>query len=461
MLLRDTDGDDRADVRERVLHGIDSADTHHAMNSFVLGPGGALFFQEGTFHHTQVETPWSAARRSVNAGVFRYEPRSQKFDVYIAYGFANPHGHVFDRWGQDFVTDGTGNVNYFAAPFSGHLEYPAKHSRYFPFFPQRTRPCPGTEILSSRHFPDAMQGNYLVANVIGFQGILQYRFQDDGSGFGAVEVEPIVQSSDLNFRPVDLEVGPDGALYFLDWQNPLIGHMQHNLRDPSRDTRHGRVYRVTYAGRPLLEPARLAAAPLERLLAALEEPEDRLRYRAKIELSGRDSGEVLAALERWVDGLDSRHPDHEHRLLEALWVHQLHNVVNEKLLDRLLRSSEPRARAAATRVLCYWRDRVKQPLERLARQAEDEHPRVRLEAVRACSFFTEARAAEVALLSLKHPSDKFLDYALGETMRGLEAYWKPALAAGQPFAAGNPAGAEFEDVVAHRVADRMDIEGAG
>ena len=74
MFLKDTDGDDVADYRERIVHGIDSADTHHAMNSFVLDPGGALYFQEGVFHHTQVETLWGP-QRLANAGVFRYEPR--------------------------------------------------------------------------------------------------------------------------------------------------------------------------------------------------------------------------------------------------------------------------------------------------------------------------------------------------------------------------------------------------
>ena len=64
--------------------------------------------------------------------------------------------------------------------------------------------------------------------------------------------EPL-SSTDEKFRPVDIKIGPDGAIYFIDWQNPIIGHMQHNLRDPSRDRTHGRVYRVTYEGRPLLE----------------------------------------------------------------------------------------------------------------------------------------------------------------------------------------------------------------
>ncbi len=110
MFLKDTDGDDKADVRERVLSGLDSADTHHTSNSFQLDPGGALYFQEGTFHQTQVETPYGPPVRCSNAGVFRYEPKSQKFEVYVSYGFANPHGHAFDRWGQDIVVDGTGSV---------------------------------------------------------------------------------------------------------------------------------------------------------------------------------------------------------------------------------------------------------------------------------------------------------------------------------------------------------------
>ncbi|MCA9055364.1 MAG: dehydrogenase, partial [Planctomycetaceae bacterium] len=292
--LKDTDGDDVADIRERVLHGLDSADTHHASNSFTLDPGGALYFQEGTFHHTQVETPYGAPTRSANAACFRYEPRTSKFDVYVAYGFANPHGHVFDRWGQDFLTDGTGAVNYFATAFSGRMDFPKKHARMDPFFKQRTRPCPATEILSSRHFPEELAESYLIANVIGFQGIMNYRMIEKDSGFEAEEMEPIVFSSDPNFRPVDLEIAPDGSLYFTDWQNPIIGHMQHNLRDPSRDKTHGRVYRVTAKDRKLLTPKKIAGEPIPALLDLLKEPENRVRYRARIELSGRDSDEVIA-----------------------------------------------------------------------------------------------------------------------------------------------------------------------
>ena len=84
-------------------------------------------------------------------------------------------------------------------------------------------------------------------------------------------------------------------------------------------------------------------------------------------------------------------------MMEALWLHQYHNVVDVDLLKRMLGSPDFHARAAATRVLCYWRDRVPDALELLKKQAADEHPRVRLEAVRAASFFTVPEAIEVLL----------------------------------------------------------------
>ncbi len=420
LFLKDTDGDGKADVRTKVINGIDSADTHHAANSFVLDPGGALYFQEGTFHHTQVESPWGPTTRNTNAGVFRFEPRTAKFETYVNFGFANPHGHVFDRWGQDIVVDGTGAVPYHGTLFSGQTDYPQRHSRPPTVYKQKSRPCPGMEILSSNHFPPENQGNLLVGDVINFQGILQYKLKDKGASLEGIEVEPIVQSRDPNFRPSDLRVGPDGAIYFLDWHNPIIGHMQHNLRDPNRDRAHGRIFRITYEGRPLSTPAKIAGEPIEKLLDRLKSPEDRVRYRTRQELGSRDGKAVLAALAKWTTALERKDSEYEHHLTEALWLHQNHDVVNEPLLKQMLRSPDFRARAAATRVLCYWRDRVKDPLGLLRVQINDEHPRVRLEAIRALSFFHTEPAVFIAAELLTHPVDEYLDYTFKETMNTLE-----------------------------------------
>lgn len=356
VFLKDTNGDDKYDKKEIVLSGIDSADTHHTANSFVFGPDGALYFQEGTFHHTSVETPYSAPVRCANAGVFRYEPRTQKFDTYISFGFANPHGHVFDRWGRDIVVDGTGSNPYHAALFSGHVEYPNKHGRPPQVYQQWTRPCSGMEILSSKHFPEELQGNLLVLNVIGYQGILMYKLRDQGASIVGTEDTRLLSSSDPNFRPADIKMGPDGAMYFCDWHNPIIGHMQHNLRDPNRDRTHGRVYRVTYEGRPLSQPVKIAGEPVEKLLELLKHPEDRVRYRARIELSGRDFKAVDSALKPWYMEMNRVSDQFGHHQLEALWLYQQMNVINIDLLKVLLKSPDGYVRAAAVRVLGYWRD---------------------------------------------------------------------------------------------------------
>jgi putative heme-binding domain-containing protein len=438
IYLEDTDGDGKADVRKRVIHGLDTADTHHTANSFVLDPGGAVYFQEGTFHHTQVETPYGPPQRVANGAVFRYEPRTQKFEVYVTHGFANPHGHAFDKWGQDIVVDGTGADPYHATLFNGYLPYPTKHARPPRVYQQRTRPCPGIDYLSSRHFPDDWQGNLIVPNVIGVLGLLRYKIEDNGASFKGTEQEPVLLGTDPNFRPSDLKVGPDGALYFLDWHNPIIGHMQHNLRDPSRDREHGRVFRVTYEGRPLTPSPKIAGEPVATLLDLLKHPDDPVRRRVRIELAARDTAEVIpAAKAKAADELD------EHTRLELLWLHQSHNVVDQPLLDRVLGSSDFRARAAATRVLVAWRDRASDPLGRLKTLAADPHPRVRLEAVRGASFFPQAEAIEVVLIAQDKPADPFVEFVAKETMKALEPHVRAAIADGREIKFSTPAGTRY------------------
>jgi glucose/arabinose dehydrogenase/azurin len=440
--VRDTDGDGRADWKQRVLMGMDSADSHHTANALCLDPGGAVYLSDGVFHRTQVETAAGPVRNN-DAAIYRFEPRTGRFETYVAYGFANPHGRVFDYWGNDLITDATGNANYFGPAFSGYLDYPAKHPGMREFWNRPSRPCPATGLLTSRHFPEEFQGNFLNLNVISFQGIFRVRVTEEGSGLKGETLEHLISSTDPNFRPIAISIGPDGAIYFCDWHQAIIGHMQHHIRDPNRDHRHGRVYRITYKGRPLMEPPKIHAQPIPALLELLKEPENQTRELAKIELGKRESSEVIAATKAWAAALDRNDPAYEHHLMEALWIHQWHNVVDADLLKRMLRSPEPRARAAAGRVLCYWRDRVPDALAWFRALACDEHPRVRLEAVRAASFFRTAEAADMALEALRYPADYYIHYTLRESLRQLEPWWRKAIAGGQPIAAYNPAGIDY------------------
>ena len=437
LFLQDTDGDGVADTRIRKLVGFDSADSHHGIAAFEWGPGGALYFQEGTFKFSQVESPYGLTRLH-EAGIWRYEPRTEKFGVHVSLAFANPWGHVFDRWGQDFVADASPGRSYWVAPISGRMDYPLKHPggsqhrriakqtggdpKYsFPtFYPKRTRPSAGCELISSRHFPDDVQGNFLLANCIGDRAILNHKVSEKDSGFVGKEVTPLVSCSDGNFRPIDMQFALDGSLYIVDWHNALIGHLQHNLREPNRDHSHGRIWRVTYKGRPLVKAPKIAGEPVAALLALLDAPEDRTRYAARRELAQHKSSEVVPAVRKWVSALDKSSANYEHQLLEALWMYQTHNTVETKLLDQLLNAKDHRARAAATRVLSFWLDRVKAPLALLKARISDPHPRVRLEAVRALTYLGGEDALEAALDVLNHDVDDYLQYTLDEALRHLE-----------------------------------------
>ncbi len=420
MFLKDTDGDDRADEREFVLHGFDSADSHHSISAFVMGPGGELYMQEGTFHHTQVETPYGPERVK-DAAVFRYEPLSERFSIYVSYNFANPWGHCFDRWGQDFVADASGGANYFAAAFSGDVIYPHKHRQMKQFLTKQWRPTAHCLVVGSSQFPDEIQGNYILNNTIGFLGTLQYKVSDEGSGFKAEPVDPLLLSRDTNFRPIGMKFGPDGALYIVDWFNPLIGHMQHNLRDPKRDKHHGRIWRVRNKNKPLLEIPKIEGASIEELLALLTRYDDVVRELARRELRLHSAEKVEAAVDALLATIEGNDEKSEHLRLEALWVLQNHDLVRPDVLKRVLASPDPRARAAATRVLCYWRGRVEGSTEMLLNLASDTHPRVRLEAARAASFFENAdEGREIVSAALAHPLDDYLNYVITETTTTLD-----------------------------------------
>jgi len=420
FFLKDTDGDDVADLREVVLMGFGSEDSHHATHAFTYGQDGALYFNEGTFLNSQIETPYGPVR-SVDGTTFRYEPRTQKLDAYISYPYLNPWGNVFDQWGQHYIGDASDGSNYLATPMRGRIDYPHKHPMLNSFTSTRVRPTAGLEIVSSRNFPSHMQGNLLINNTIGFQGIKQHKLIDKGAGLTTEEVENLLISSDPNFRPVDLKFGPDGALFVADWYNPLIGHMQHSLRDPDRDIAHGRIWRIRYKGQALLKPEDLTSLHIAGLLDRLKDYEDRTRYRSRAAIREHSQEKVFPELKKWLEkeGRDDK------TLLEGLWIHQDFQILNRPLLKRLLGSDNEHVRAAAVRVLFYWRDRVPEALDLLSRAMDDSSPKVRIEALVGLSYFDPKDALPAVRKVFDHPMDYYMEYAANETLRYLDPEWKP------------------------------------
>jgi len=356
LFLKDTDGDDKADVRRILLQGIGSSDTHHAANNLIFGPGGGIYWQSGIFLQHNHEHPWGPSLESTASGMYRLDPRRHTI-AFHAENRPNPHGISFDGWGYHYANDGTSGRAWQVLPDEDGFTMRE-------LLQKEVRPVPANEVVSSTNFPESMQGDFLICNTIGFLGIKQYDLHRDGYSkgekdfdLGEVWGEPkqdLLASSDKNFRPTDAVFGGDGALYVSDWHNVIIGHMQHHIRDPNRDHRHGRIYRLRYADRPLQEPVPIDDEPISSLLRNLEHPVAHVRHRTRVELSERDTGEVIAATKEWLADFDPEKKAHARHFLEALWLHQQHNVRDRELLQTVLASPHPHAVEAAATVKHHW-----------------------------------------------------------------------------------------------------------
>ena len=435
--VKDTDGDGKADSRRVLLTGFGTGDTHQNINSLTWSPGGELFFCQGLHSFSRVETPWGI-RRLDEHGSWRLRPRRLQLDGYRrTSGGGNPWGVAFGNWGEPFVkSNGTGisellpgmvRVEHTASFWGGEMKIGQTRIKSMII-----------EFAESPHLPDDIQGEMMIAGYFA-RDVNRFQWGTDGSGHRLKAQPNLMTSSHNAFRPVDIRIGPDGAIYVADWFNPIIGHYQASFRHPDRDKTHGRIWRVTAKGRPLAKAPDSSKLNAEQLCEQLKSDWRYVRHQAKRRLADLPKDDVIPAITKWVKQLDKAGPSVEHHLFEAVGVFESHEVINRSLLERLLAAKDYRARAYATRVVGRWHDRLEQPLTLLDRSVTDVSSRVRLEAIVACSDIHTAESMTIAAKAVQFPTDRFINFALTQTVHALAPYWRPALGRGE-LAFDNPAG---------------------
>jgi len=460
--LKDTDGDDVADEVVEILDGWGTDDTHHTIGAFEFSHGGLLHMLEGVAMSTTLETPWGPKRWKGAAGSYVFDPRTYEISRFTTPGYGNPWCMLFDPWGQGIVGDGTNAQQHWATALSGNQVGPRRGLNAI-FDNQGMRPALGNELLYSRHLPDAFQGELTYACVINMNGMPRFRIRDDGAGFtgervmsGPKQPEDLIRSKDKNFRPADPQIGPDGALWFGDWANALIGHMQYSQRDPNRDHVRGRIYRLVAKDRPLLTPLTQKGKSELELLDQLRVYEPRTRAKARRELADRPKELVLEAVAKWTSGLKSSLDDanlersqgellppevseNERLLCEAFWVYQNHHHVDRGLIERLLKSPEPRVRAAVVHGITDLRRLIPDAFNDLIAASKDPHPRVLAEVTRGLSYFQNRESVDALLDVASRPMDPWLTYIMEHSIAATQGTWEPMYRSGE-LAKANPNG---------------------
>lgn len=413
--FKDTDGDGKADVKTRVLSGFGTEDTHHNIHTLQRGPDGRIWFNQSIYTRTDTETPQGVFRLK-SGGIMRFDPRDSKLEA-VFYGWCNAWGHQFDKYGQSFVTDGAGG---------GGINWGVPGAMYFTFAkapkilgsisPGSYPKFSGLEIIGSPHFPADWQGNMITCDFRAHR-IVRFGIADQGSGYAAQELGDLVRTDDVNFRPIDVRLGPDGALYIADWSNPIINHGEVDFRDPRRDREHGRIWKVTKKGGTLSKPRDFTKLSDKELLQAVAGDVKYDREQATAVLFEKGAKAKVSA------DFSGDSP------LAALYLAQGANRHDAALLKSVLAAKEGEARAAGVRVLGDWLDQVgtEESMSLLKSAIADDFARVRIEAVRVLAKIDGASAMDLALSALEKPSDRFLDYALWLNVQAHGDEWLAAV----------------------------------
>lgn len=434
--LSDTDGDGKADRKRTVLSGFGTEDTHHLLHTLRYCPDGRIGMNQSIYIHSHIETPYGIKHLD-GGGIWKFDAETSRLDVFCK-GFVNPWGHVIDHWGQSFATDGAygEGINY-VFPGSVFFSSPGAERWLKGLNPGSPKHC-GLEMVTGAGMPDEAQ-SWMITN--DFRGhrvcVFDLQRQNDGS-YRSVQLPELIRTSHVAFRPIDVKIGPDGAIYIADWYNPIIQHGEVDFRDPRRDTEHGRIWRVTSKKQKAVKRPKYEQLSINELVALLGDPSITVKQFARNRLRSQDDDQVNAALEAWMAAANESQRDQ--RKLEAVWIRLAQQTVDAKLLDELRKSADARIRAAALRVIGERHGELPNALAWLGDAASDQDDQVVLEAVCGLHNIGSLPAVQAVLLAAAKPKqDPNLTFAIWNALRSTEPIWLAALRESKLSAIDEPA----------------------
>jgi putative membrane-bound dehydrogenase-like protein len=457
LFVPDRNGDDKADEADIEVRltgwGID--DRHETLNSFHWGPDGWLYGLQGYATSSKVQKPSGKGRLykhkerfpegllagegiEINGGVWRYHPTKDRFEV-VAHGFSNPWGIDYDAKGQLLISACVIPHLWHVIPGGIYHRQGGQHFNPYVYSDIRTiadhshrSAHGGARVYQSDAFPASQRGRIFMAN-IHEHAVLSDVLVRRGSGYSARHGDDFLMANNAQWIGFSLEVGPDGALYVLDWHDGDIC---------GQDVVHqetGRIFRIVprqalaeqwdgrYADLGKLSDAQLVDLQTSRSDWHARRSRVILQHRAAAGLLQADTHERLRQIFRGGQRLrpergGAKSPSESERgrgpasaeiesdwRLRAMWaLHVTAGWTPDGLFEALADADEY-VRAWAVQLLCEDRPPSDTTVERFTRLArEDPSPVVRLylaSALQRLNHDARWKVAEALMLRAEDADD--------------------------------------------------------
>lgn len=350
----DTDGDGRSDKQELLYGPLGfEKDTHGMTSAFRRGFDGWLYACHGFNNTTTIKGKDGHAITMNSGNTYRMKPDGSRVE-YFTHGQVNPFGLMFDPLGNLYSADCHSSPIYqlLRGGYYPSFGKPDDGLGFGPVMMTHTHGSTaigGVVFYAGQNFPPEFRSNIFVGNVMTCR-VNRDRLEDHGSTRLAKEQPDLLSSDDPWFRPVDLQLGPDGGVYIADFYNRIIGHYEVPLTHPGRDRERGRIWRITYRGgakKPI--PTRrfdFRKSSANQLVDALDDENFTYRMLAMNELVDRVGSAAAAPLRKAVERAKN-----SFQKVHSLWALEQLGTHDSGLIAKLAADKDPAVRAHAIRTL--------------------------------------------------------------------------------------------------------------
>ncbi len=335
----DTDRDGKADRRDVLFSNYGYADTHGMTGEFMWGFDGWVYACHGFANTSKVKGAGHTGIEMHSGNTYRFKPNGSRIE-YFTHGQVNPFGLAWDSLGNLYSCDCHSRPIYQLLRGGWYPSFQKPHDG-LGFAPEMmthhhdSTAIAGIAYYAADNFPPEFRDNIFIGNVTANR-INRDRLERQGSTNQAVAMPDLVKSTDPWFRPVDIKLGPDGALYVADFYNRIIGHYEVPLDHPGRDRERGRIWRIVYTGndsKPAKSPGDLSTADVAELIRLLDHANLSVRMTATNQLVERGEAAAKAIHQVWHNGT-------AHMKAHGLWALERLGRLDDGLLKNGLEESD-------------------------------------------------------------------------------------------------------------------------